>query len=190
MIEMPKRSVTRFFIPMIDVLLLLFCIFLLMPLSSETDMDKERETAADQSESVEVLQFELQRRSKELNRLEKLRPGLEEVAKLREEIELLRNAPKLPIQQRAYFQIIDVDAKTGEISHFDSARGDQPFVKIADEKTAKTLIDRHQRDAKGREVYYYFLFPRPPTGNPTVGQSSRYKAWFGKVANSLMESRP
>src|SRR2546421_228343 len=27
----PRRSVTRFFIPMIDVLTLLFCIFLLMP---------------------------------------------------------------------------------------------------------------------------------------------------------------
>ena len=32
MIEFPKRSVTRFFIPLIDVLTLLFCIFLLMPL--------------------------------------------------------------------------------------------------------------------------------------------------------------
>ena len=32
MIELPRRSVTRFFIPMIDVLTLLFCIFLLMPM--------------------------------------------------------------------------------------------------------------------------------------------------------------
>src|SRR6516225_3918230 len=31
MIQMPRRSVTRFFIPLIDVLILLFCIFLLMP---------------------------------------------------------------------------------------------------------------------------------------------------------------
>ena len=31
MIHMPHRSVTRFFVPLIDVLLLLFCIFLLMP---------------------------------------------------------------------------------------------------------------------------------------------------------------
>ena len=31
MITLPRRSVTRFFIPMIDVLTLLFCIFLLMP---------------------------------------------------------------------------------------------------------------------------------------------------------------
>ena len=31
MIRPPHRSVTRFFIPLIDVLILLFCIFLLMP---------------------------------------------------------------------------------------------------------------------------------------------------------------
>ena len=37
MIEMPRRSVTRFFIPMIDVLTLLFCIYLLMPMVSEAD---------------------------------------------------------------------------------------------------------------------------------------------------------
>jgi len=32
MIRLPQRSVTRFFIPLIDVLTLLFCIFLLIPL--------------------------------------------------------------------------------------------------------------------------------------------------------------
>lgn len=190
MIQMPRRSVTRFFIPLIDVLLLLFGIFLLMPIASETDLDREREVAADQSESLEVLQFELARRTKELNRLEKLRPGLEEVAKLREEIERLRNAPKVPLQERAYFQVIDVDPKTGEISHFDANRADQPILRITDEKFARSLIARHQRDAKGRELYYYFLFPRPATGYPTVGQERRYKAWFEKVANSLHEGRP
>ena len=34
MITPPRRSVTRFFIPLIDVLILLFCIFLLMPFVS------------------------------------------------------------------------------------------------------------------------------------------------------------
>ena len=35
MIRLPRRSVTRFFIPLIDVLILLFCIFLLMPIVEE-----------------------------------------------------------------------------------------------------------------------------------------------------------
>ena len=35
MIQMPRRSVTRFFIPLIDVLTVLFGIFLLMPIVRE-----------------------------------------------------------------------------------------------------------------------------------------------------------
>lgn len=42
MIQMPTRSITRFFIPMIDVLTLLFCIFLLMPMVSESKESAER----------------------------------------------------------------------------------------------------------------------------------------------------
>ena len=37
MIRLPRRSVTRFFIPMIDVLTLLFCMFLLMPIIRENE---------------------------------------------------------------------------------------------------------------------------------------------------------
>ena len=32
-VDYPERSVTRFFIPLIDVLLLLFCIYLLLPIA-------------------------------------------------------------------------------------------------------------------------------------------------------------
>ena len=41
MIQFPRRSVTRFFIPLIDVLTLLFCIFLLMPMIKETGEAQE-----------------------------------------------------------------------------------------------------------------------------------------------------
>ena len=37
MIRPPQRSITRFFIPLIDVLILLFCIFLLMPFVSNPE---------------------------------------------------------------------------------------------------------------------------------------------------------
>ena len=46
MIEFPRRSVTRFFIPLIDVLTLLFCIFLLMPLVKAKAEADEEESAA------------------------------------------------------------------------------------------------------------------------------------------------
>src|SRR5439155_4759614 len=41
MIQFPRRSVTRFFIPLIDVLTLLFCIFMLMPMIKETGEAQE-----------------------------------------------------------------------------------------------------------------------------------------------------
>ncbi|NBY02027.1 MAG: hypothetical protein EBQ87_08620 [Planctomycetes bacterium] len=37
MIQLPKRSVTRFFIPLIDVLILLFCVFLFLPMVGQGD---------------------------------------------------------------------------------------------------------------------------------------------------------
>ena len=52
MIQMPHRSVTRFFIPLIDVLLLLFCIFLLMPLANEDELDDQREAASNLGDTV------------------------------------------------------------------------------------------------------------------------------------------
>ncbi|HMF11926.1 MAG TPA: hypothetical protein VKE94_06450, partial [Gemmataceae bacterium] len=61
MIKLPRRSVTRFFIPLIDVLLLLFCIFLLMPLvkgGSETQGD---EVDAVRPERVRKLEEEVER---------------------------------------------------------------------------------------------------------------------------------
>ena len=41
--------------------------------------------------------------------------------------------------------VIDIDGKTGEISYYDAARPDQQVLKLADQTTAITLIERHQR---------------------------------------------
>src|SRR5438874_10975682 len=100
MIHMPRRSVTRFFIPLIDVLLLLFGIFLLMPIASETELDEQREAVHAERESVEALQYELRRRTEELQRLENLRPELERVGQLTQEIERLRSAQRKDLQAR------------------------------------------------------------------------------------------
>src|SRR6202011_3261808 len=47
MIELPRRSVTRFFIPLIDVMTLLFCIFLLMPIVEPDTSNGAGTTAGD-----------------------------------------------------------------------------------------------------------------------------------------------
>jgi hypothetical protein len=64
MIRPPRRSVTRFFIPLIDVLILLFCVFLLMPFvgtpdaTADPDADPNTQTPADNLRA-QVLQLQL-----------------------------------------------------------------------------------------------------------------------------------
>ena len=54
MLEMPCRSVTRFFIPLIDVLILLFCIFLMMPAVKRTAEAEVGATAPSQEKQAEL----------------------------------------------------------------------------------------------------------------------------------------
>lgn len=187
MIQMPRRSVTRFFIPLIDVLLLLFCVFLLMPMVNEEELDKKSQAAVDLTETVAALEKELERLNQELARFEADKPALAELQKLREELDRLRKEKKNAVQRTA-FHIIDIDGKTGEIFYLDPRRAKEPKLTLADQDTAQALIDRHQREAKGQEVYYYFLYPRPRTGRPSVGQEQDYRKWFAGVANSLKEN--
>jgi hypothetical protein len=189
MIQMPRRSVTRFFIPLIDVLLLLFGIFLLMPIAGEAELDEERDNVSEQRESVAALQYELRRRGEELQRFEGLRPELAKVEQLKDEIERLRGAQRQDLQARVDIHVLDVDPQTGELFTYEPSRA-EPRVPLADETAARQLIERQRREAKGRELYYYFLFPRPETGYPTFAQQRRYESWFARVPNSLKESRP
>jgi hypothetical protein len=190
MIQMPRRSVTRFFIPLIDVLILLFGIFLLLPIAAETEQEERFEAAADQAESAEVLERELRRRTQELQKFEELRPALAKVEQLQEEIDALRARSKESLQQRVEFKVIDIDPKTGAIFYQDPARPDAPPASLGDAKAARALIERHRREAPGRDLYYYFLYPRPETGYPTAGQEYDYRRWFAGVPNSLKGPRP
>src|SRR3954463_9996185 len=75
MIERPKRAVTRFFVPLIDVLILLFCIFLLMPFvatSPRTEAEPKAKAKAPEPDlptDVKELRSELARVRREVERL-------------------------------------------------------------------------------------------------------------------------
>ncbi|MCI0685605.1 MAG: hypothetical protein L0Y71_26200 [Gemmataceae bacterium] len=187
MIVMPRRSVTRFFIPLIDVLLLLFVIFLLMPIANLDELEHQRQSAVDLGDTVDSLERELQRRTQEIRDLRDAGASADELARLRAELERLRQAAQQPLHKRIAVYVIDIDAKTGGISYYDDGRPDQPPLPIADADTALALIERHQREAGGRELFYQFLYPRLETGYPTQGQARRYQAWFAKVGHSLKE---
>lgn len=186
MIKMPVRSVTRFFIPLIDVLLLLFVIFLLMPLKNEDDILKSQEKAQNLSEDVEALERELQQLREELALYRDLKPSLIELQSLREEVDRMKAAAKKSLQERAAVQVIDIDGKTGEIYFYDAGK-DPPRIPLPNEVAVVALIDRHKKENPGRDLYYLFAYPRPETTYPTRLQVRDYSRWFASVANSLKD---
>ena len=191
MIQMPRRSVTRFFIPLIDVLILLFCIFLLMEFNSGTKADTESERAEEVAFENEKLAAELERRIKELHQFEELRPRLTELAELVMRIEQLENINQKDVQERMYFREINIDRNDGTISFHDAANPENPTVKIQSKDDADALMRRHAKEAGSRVVYYYFLFPVPRGKAPSGPQVSQYATWFtGKgVANNLPKGK-
>jgi hypothetical protein len=186
MIHLPRRSVTRFFIPLIDVLLLMFGIFVLMPIAAESELEGQRQEATEKGEAAASLQASLQERLRELYKLEELRPELERVDELKKEIQALRNLAQQSLQQGLTVKVIEVDAKTGDIFYYDP-RAEQPLVPIPDARTAHELIAQHRKDAEGRNLYYQFLRRRGPY--PTIAQGREYRAWFKDVPNSLEVQR-
>jgi hypothetical protein len=178
MIQLPRRSVTRFFIPLIDVLTLLFCIFLLMPLVKATGDDTTSGVAASASdERLRQLEEQVQRLRNQ---------GQELPQALREELERLRKEKIATLQQRLRIQVLEIDPVNGNLFTYD--HGDR--VAINSPAAAQALIDRQQREADGREVYYLFLLPRQVTGYPEQRQMKDYEAWFANVAHGFDNPRP
>ncbi len=166
MIEMPSRSITRFFIPMIDVLTLLFCIYLLMPIASAED----GEDPADRAEA--------ERRLRELEAAAGAKAGPLD-AKLRDELERLRKERIEALRQRLSLRVLEVDGKTGDLFY----RDPDP-VPIGGPADARKLISR-DREAVGpaRELYYVILAPRDRTAaHPTREEADRFRDWFAGVA--------
>lgn len=182
MIHMPKRSVTRFFIPLIDVLLLLFCIFLLMPLFGEES--KGKANVDDLEDRILSLEKEVQLRKDELVKFENIQPELLDLIKLQDELERLKKEKVQALQKRILIRVLDIDDKTGELSYFDPSDLTQPIHKISSPEAAHALIGRHKKEAPDREQFYQFYLPRG-SGFPTRAQAEMYQSWFESVANSF-----
>jgi hypothetical protein len=170
MIVLPRRSVTRFFIPMIDVLTLMFCIFLLLPVIQETANSGEGPTTAPEKSvpdmTSDTTDAELARRLHQENKeLEELR---------RERVEVL--------QGRLNVRALNIDPNTGNLL------GPQGQV-IATQADALAMIDRDQRQARGKELYYLIIYPGQKIGYPEEKQVLAYDAWFRGVAHGFDKSR-
>ena len=171
MIEMPRRSVTRFFIPLIDVLILLFCIFLLMPFVSGQPVPEatpEIQTPPEKQlpEDVKTLQVMLSEANNRVERLEK-----ERLARLTDRLAVC---------------VMEIDAKDGTLIYFDPDRHE-----IKTEADAIRAIAKQKALAsKGgavKDVYFQILPPRTTSSFPTIAQVEQMRRWFKDVPSGGLE---
>jgi hypothetical protein len=182
MIEMPRRSVTRFFIPLIDVLTLLFCIFLLMPIVRATTEAGEGAAAGPGLTAQERQDLERLRREKEA--WQNVGNLTKKEAELRETLQSLRREKLDTLAQRLAIRVLEIDRD--KLYYYDPNREADRRVEITKETVARFLAEQ-KRTAGDRDLYLLILYPRRASGlpgYPTKGQIKEYEAWFKDVAHS------
>lgn len=167
---LPRRAVTRFFVPLIDVLILLFCIFLLMPFVSappapETADEKdEPQKKAPLPEKVQDLQRELSEARDRISRME-------QVAQAR-------------LTDRLVVRVLHTDRKDGTLFYYDPDRRE-----IRTEADAKRFVFNQQTlatQAGGvKDLYFLILYPDNPQGFPTAAQEAQIRRWFRDIPHEF-----
>lgn len=172
MIELPRRSVTRFFIPLIDVLVVLFGIFLLMPAMTQNGPDLPADVT-DPADAVVPPSHPDPDNPEALARL--LHLARLDNARLQKE--------KREAMERLSVRVLEIDGATGKL--FYGAGPER--VELASESQARGLVDslRRRRENEGRDLYFLFLLPRTPSGYPTQGQIDMYRRWFAGVPSGF-----
>jgi hypothetical protein len=188
MIEMPRRSVTRFFIPLIDVLTLLFCIFLLMPLVKATEEPSEAETRGPKSTKIPTDPRLLKRDYDELVRLREAGQSVEQLQKRRDELEdeirKLREHRIDDLQKKLAIRILEI-GEEGRLFYYDPNREKDRRVEITPENV-RGFIAAQKRGSGGRDLFFLLMYPRPLAGDPAyplLSQREQYDRWFAEVAH-------
>lgn len=169
MIVLPKRSVTRFFIPLIDVLILLFCIFLLMPFVS----GPPTETTDPKPPPKEPL-------SNNVTELQR------ELTEARDRLKRMDAAAQAHIADRLSVRLLHV-GKDGSgifVYYYDPDRQE-----IRTEADALKLIARQKTIASSaggvKDVMFLVEFPRDENGfrrgYPVGAEVQTIKGWFRDV---------
>jgi hypothetical protein len=187
MIRVPRRSVTRFFIPLLDVMVLLFSVFLLMPIMQKKAAEEApptgEPTLAQLRADLDEMEQEVRRLRKEQRPQEELERVKKELADLRQEIEKLRKARGRVLEQSLAVRVLEIDPKNGDLVHYE---GWPPRrVVIASKQAAEALIARQRKEAAPRELYYLFVFPRVDSAFPEGRQLKHYFAWFQDVPHGV-----
>jgi hypothetical protein len=163
MIERPKRSVTYFFVPLIDVLILLFCIFLLMPFVSVP----ENPDSADVEAKGKATEDELPRDVRELRA---------ELERYKRELDKLK-AEKGNLSDRLSVKVLEIDPESGLLYYFQ----DGERIVVKDQVAAETVINVHKAQSGTRDPFFLLLYPRKRSGFPEKPQLEQYERWFKDV---------
>jgi hypothetical protein len=168
MLNAPRRSVTRFFIPLIDVLILLFAIFLLMPFVSGPTATEPVDTKIPPKTPLPENVIDLQR----------------ELEEARDRIARMEKAAQSRITDRLVVRVLQIDRKDGTLYYYDPDRQE-----IRTEKDALKLIDRQRTLAASsggvKDIYFLILYPEGATGFPTKQQEDEIHNWFRDVPHKF-----
>ncbi len=161
----PRRSVTRFFIPLIDVLMLLFGIFILMPfVSGPAPTESETETKAPPKaplpENVQELQKELSETRARIARMEK--------------------AAQERITDRLSVRVLQIDPKDGTLYYYDPNRRE---ISTEIDALRSDRPPAHLATSGGgvKDILFLILYPENPQGFPTKKQEEDIHRWFRDV---------
>jgi hypothetical protein len=168
-IHTPRKAVTRFFVPFIDVLILLFGIFILMPFVSAPTGQPDPD-AADPNVLTTKSPDELRQQVVDLQL---------KLEQARQEVEALRKEQANPAN-RLSVRVLEIDPGTGKLYYFD-ADSPEPRQEVRDPADAQRLIDQQKRRSRGKDVFFLLLYPRVPSGFPTQQQVDAYRRWFKDV---------
>jgi hypothetical protein len=171
-IRLPQRSVTRFFIPLIDVLTLLFAIFLLMP---ALQAGAEAQSAGDSDKDI------LKKREDDLKRRENAATKAEEQLKT-EYARLSQDAARKVLSDLVVREVY-IDPSDGSLYYLDPDR-----VEIKTEEGAHAYIRRMHNRTPGREVFFLIRYRRGPTiDKPSGDQLDEYERWFAGEGREFKE---
>jgi hypothetical protein len=177
MIQLPRRSVARFFIPLIDVMTLLFCIFLLMPLVKPVDAVEPPPPSPGEATDASIRTDDPPDSAPS--------PERTAVAEAQRELHRLRTERIETLQQRLTIRVLEIDADSGKLYYFEP----EQRVEITSQADARRLVERDRQEAPGKENYYLILFPRRLTGFPQEKQVTQYERWFEGVAHGFDNPR-
>jgi hypothetical protein len=173
-LQPPKRSITRFFIPLIDVLILLFGIFLLMPFVSRPDPGVPDPTADPDSPAAKSAD-DLRQKVLELEL--KLEKATQELARMQRDATNPAN--------RMSVRVLEIDAGSGKLYYFDADNPTEPRQEVREQADAQRLIDQQRRLARGKDVFFLILYPRKLTGYPLQEQVDTYRRWLKDVPHGF-----